>query len=218
MRDTIFGSEEHPTQWTWKWKDDKTQQMEAISLSGTKSNEAMSKLKPLVKELYSKKFDETSKDDEAKKATRAKNAALCKKWCAFLDHYNKMMSLYHKHEDLEDEEIIASHRHGNNMYDIWIDINEGSDLHDVTNYLHCAGCGECTYFLWDLRNLYRYSQQGFEAMMQKIKNYYHHNTNKGGQMGPNAGERVTNEHLLAVFRMCQRHLLWRAAWVWKGVL
>jgi hypothetical protein len=42
------------------------------------------------------------------------------------------------------------------------------------------------YYLIRYRNLYRFSQQGWEALNQKIKRYWHSNTNKGGNVGGNS--------------------------------
>jgi hypothetical protein len=39
----------------------------------------------------------------------------------------------------------------------------------MTNYFHMIGSGHMTYFLWEWHNLYRYLQQGREALNSIIK-------------------------------------------------
>jgi len=55
------------------------------------------------------------------------------------------------------------------------------------------------------RNLYRYSQQGWEAMNDKIKTFYFRRTQRGGHAnGPNAEQ----SHLDALGKYFQRSVLW----------
>ena len=66
------------------------------------------------------------------------------------------------------------------------------------------------------RNLYKFSQQGWEALNQKIKHFYFHNTNHGGSKG-NGGKSadepivVTGDHIKPIMRMLSRYIiiLWR---------
>ena len=38
----------------------------------------------------------------------------------------------------------------------------------ITNYMHLLGAGHVEYFLTKYRNLYRYNQQGWESLNNKI--------------------------------------------------
>jgi hypothetical protein len=49
------------------------------------------------------------------------------------------------------------------------------DTH-ITNYIHIIGSGHLPYFAKKYGNLYRFSQQGWEALNQMIKHYYFNNT------------------------------------------
>jgi hypothetical protein len=87
----------------------------------------------------------------------------------------------------------------------------------MTNYIHIIGSGHLTYFAKKYGNLYRYSQQGWEAMNQLLKHYYFNNTNHGGSYG-NGGKSddgtyscstVCGDHCRPLMRLCQRSLMWK---------
>jgi hypothetical protein len=87
----------------------------------------------------------------------------------------------------------------------------------ITNYIHILGSGHLPYFAKKYGNLYRFSQQGWEALNQMIKHYYFNNTNHGGSLG-NGGKDadgkfknkvVSGDHCLPLMRLCQRTLMWK---------
>jgi hypothetical protein len=72
----------------------------------------------------------------------------------------------------------------------------------MTNYFHFLIAGHFSYYLFRYKNLYKYSQQGWERINGKAKRSYHHNTQKGGGRGGTS-------KLLPIMRMFLRELLWR---------
>jgi hypothetical protein len=96
----------------------------------------------------------------------------------------------------------------------WVDLFQGRHM---TNYIHIIGSGHLTYFAHHYKNLYRFSQQGWESMNQLLKHYYFNNTNHGGSNG-NGGKdsnglysngTISGEHCLPLMRFCQRFLMWK---------
>ena len=73
-----------------------------------------------------------------------------------------------------------------------------------TNYEHSIRCGHLSYYFSQYGNLYKYSQQGFEAMMAKIKCIYHRCTSRGG-----AGAEVRS-HILQICHFLIRSMLWNS--------
>jgi hypothetical protein len=69
------------------------------------------------------------------------------------------------------------------------------------------GAGHLTYYLTKYRNLYKFSQQGWEAMNKKLKYFYFHNTNHGGCGGRKAGA-LSGDHVLPLMRLMQRSIMW----------
>ena len=74
----------------------------------------------------------------------------------------------------------------------------------VTNYIHLLGSGRLMEFLYKYRNLYKYSQQGWEHQYKRAAGIYHKHSQKGGH-------RSTEENrsqILPIFRYCTQ------AWMW----
>jgi hypothetical protein len=86
----------------------------------------------------------------------------------------------------------------------------------MTNYIHIIGSGHLSYFGKKYGNLYRFSQQGWEAMNKLLKHFYFNNTNHGGSYG-NGGKTadgsyscstVSGDHCRPLMRLCQRSIMW----------
>ena len=72
----------------------------------------------------------------------------------------------------------------------------------MTNYFHFMVAGHFSYFLLKHKNLYKYSQQGWERINGKANQLYFHNTQKGGGRGGSS-------KLLPILLTFCRELLWR---------
>ena len=116
-----------------------------------------------------------------------------------------MMTLAKQHDDLTDTRLNQFHIHSRVFMDTWIDLGPNQA---VSNYIHMFGASHMTYFLKRYGNLYRFSQQGWEALNQKLKHFYFHNTNHGGCTG-NTGNMLRGDHVRPLMRMCQRFIMWR---------
>ena len=81
-------------------------------------------------------------------------------------------------------------------------------LPGVTNYLHLIGAGHLLYYLKQYGNLYRLSQQGWEALNKLIKSHYHSKSNHGGCLGTKSGDMVRGKHLLPTANLITRRLCW----------
>ena len=70
------------------------------------------------------------------------------------------------------------------------------------------GSGHLSYYLKAYGNLYHYSQQGWEALNQKIKFIFFHNTQRGGQInGKNGGDK--HKYLLPIAEFLQWEVMWQ---------
>jgi hypothetical protein len=77
-----------------------------------------------------------------------------------------------------DEDIDAFGIQCNILFELWVDLLTG--LEGVTNCIYMIGSGHMTYYLQEWENLYRYSQQGLEALSSLLKNIYFRRTQPGG--------------------------------------
>jgi hypothetical protein len=53
----------------------------------------------------------------------------------------------------------------------------------ITNYIHMLGSGHVRYYLTVHRNLYKFSQQNWESLNEKMKITYFRSTQRGGHYG-----------------------------------
>jgi hypothetical protein len=109
------------------------------------------------------------------------------------------MEMAGQREDFLDEEIDAFGTQCDDFLELWVDL---TGLEGMTNYIHMIGSGHMTYYLREWRNLYRYSQQGWEALSSLLKNIYFRRTQRGGYKG---GGQSRNSKLAPIAKWMQRH-------------
>ena len=79
--------------------------------------------------------------------------------------------------DFTDNDIIVLQRKIDLFYNLWYDLC-GKD--GLTNYIHLLGSGHVVYYLKKHRNLYRFSNQVWERLNNRLKLFYLQNTQRGG--------------------------------------
>jgi hypothetical protein len=63
----------------------------------------------------------------------------------------------------------------------------------VTNYTHSLTSGHIVFFMKEWRNLYRFSNQGWERQNASIRYFYNHRTQSGGSTGKSGGSSSTTK-------------------------
>jgi hypothetical protein len=101
-------------------------------------------------------------------------------WTRANNNYQSAIVLLHKKEDFTNEQVASFQKQANIFFQSWVKLH---GIEGVTNYIHMMGSGHFTEYLYKWKNLYRYSQQGWEAMNALIKTFYYHRTNHGGSTG-----------------------------------
>eukprot|EP00978_Attheya_sp_CCMP212_P007591 scaffold17549_cov35-Attheya_sp.AAC.2 len=86
------------------------------------------------------------------------------------------MEWIRKRENFTDDEIVSFQDTVDEFIELWIGLN---GTQGMINYLHDLAAGHFSYYLRKYRNLYRYSQQGWEAFMGLLKTVDHSKTNFG---------------------------------------
>ena len=121
-------------------------------------------------------------------------------WTTALNNYQIAMVLVRKREDFTNAEISTYQGHADRFFQAWIRLwqKEG-----VTNYLHMIGAGHISDYLYKWRNLYRFSQQGWEAMNSLVKTFFFRRTNHGGGVRGNSKK----SRLIPIARWLQRRLM-----------
>ena len=79
-----------------------------------------------------------------------------------LNIYRIAMVLLRKRDDFANPMIVSYQNHANLFFQVWIRLwqKEG-----ITNYIHMIGSGHILDYLYKWKNLYRFSQQGWEHAM-----------------------------------------------------
>jgi hypothetical protein len=121
-------------------------------------------------------------------------------WSAALNNYRIAMVLLRKRDDLTNPMIVSYQNHADLFFQAWIRLwqKEG-----ITNYIHMIGAGHISDYLYKWKNLYRFSQQGWEAMNSLIKTFFFRRTNHGG----GARGLSKKSRLIPIGRWLQRRLL-----------
>ena len=203
MKTIVLGHEELGKGAQWKFPLKKGgKEVESRSLTGVQSRKCVLGMKTLATLIFAQELDQNSMN---KTSTRRKNEKLLNGWTKLLDTFLEMMDLAKQHDDLSSTDLDKIHILSQAFMASWIDLGPNQA---VSNYIHMFGASHMTYFLKRYGNLYRFSQQGWEALNQKLKHFYFHNTNHGGCTG-NTGNMLRGDHVRPLMRMCQRFIMWR---------
>jgi hypothetical protein len=127
-------------------------------------------------------------------------------WMRLIQDYRDAMKILRKRSDYSDEEIVLFQK---KIYNFFIALVEqsGAGKEGVTNYIHMLGSGHITYYMKTHRNLYKYSQQGWESLNEKFKLAFFNHTQRGGNFGTNVSDQEKS-YLRAIFMFFQREVLW----------
>lgn len=178
---SILGSKEDPCQWMCPYDTNK-KELGPITMDNVRTRRVVDMLDAVV---------DLCMTDIARKSL----------WTCALNHYRISMVLLRKREDFTNEEIATYQSHADKFYQAWIMLwqKEG-----VTNYLHMIGSGHIAEYLYKWRNLYRFSQQGWEAMNSLIKTFFFRRTSHGGGV---KGRHSKKSRLIPIGRWLQRRLI-----------
>jgi len=67
--------------------------------------------------------------------------------------------------------------------------------------------GHIKYYMTTHRNLYKFSQQGWESLNAKVKLTFFNHTQRGGNFGKE-GEESERSYLRAIYMAFQRKVMW----------
>jgi hypothetical protein len=185
--------------------------MEKQSLTGSTAQKVIIHMQALIKVAFCEDMDQDSLDKEL---TRQINQQKQLEWNVMCDNVKVLWNLIEKKTDYTDDEVDKLHIMCNKFMDQWVRLFGPKHM---TNYIHVIGAGHLTFFAAKYRNLYRFSQQGWESLNQLLKHYYFNNTNHGGAAG-NGGKTkdgkyingvISGEHCRPLMQLCQRSIMWK---------
>jgi hypothetical protein len=215
IRTKVLGNEEcgRASQFTFNWSKG-GRSVEKSSFTGPTCDKILMRLKVLATAIFDLSMDEHKEDEDETLKARQENYNILSSWLTIADNLVPMWELIEQHIDFTENQLLKLHKRCNTFMCQWVDLYGHTH---ITNYIHIIGSGHLPYFAKQYGNLYRFSQQGWEALNQMIKHYYFNNTNHGGALG-NGGKNqegkfgnkiISGDHCLPLTRLCQRALMWK---------
>jgi hypothetical protein len=161
-----------------------------VSLSNAKTRLFMDNISELVDYTFSSPED----------------AELKQIWDKMLQDYNEAMKILRKRSEYTDEDIKTFQLKIDSFFTAYVELS-GAGKEGVTNYIHMLGSAHLMYYMKVHRNLYKYSQQGWESLNAKVKLSFFNHTQRGGNYGAGV-EESERSYLRSIFMYFQREILW----------
>jgi len=182
----ILGSVENPSQWECPC-DRSRRELGIICLDNVKTRKVVNGMDAIIELCI-------SADD---------GGGECTKWKNCIAAYRDAMQLLRKKTDLSNDEVKLFQQHVDVFFVNWVSLvsHEG-----VTNYIHMLRAGHIGEYLLHHHNLYKHSQQGWEAFNSLLKTFFFRRTGRGG-----AGNRGTS--MKSKIIPIARWLSWRVLWL-----
>jgi hypothetical protein len=173
-------------------------------LTGMSSQKILLHMKKLAMTAFSEEMDE---DLQNIPLTRQRNETLLLKWKGLCDNLIQLWKVIEKRAEYTSQDIGDLHMMSNQFMDQWMDMLGSKHM---ANHIHIIGSGHLIFFAKKYRNLYRFSQQGWESLNQLLKHYYFNNTNHGGSVGNGGksnGSILSGDHCRPLLKLCKRSLM-----------
>lgn len=179
---TILGTDDDPCHYRIPY-DKETKALAPITMDNNRAREIVSNFSLLL---------DITVVNEPRKAL----------WNIAIESYRRAMKLLRQKEDFTNERIEEVQKLMDLFFQNWVKLH---GLEGVTNYIHMMGAGHLAEYLYKWRNLYRYSQQGWEAMNALIKTFFFRRTNHGGAAGNKGTSKKSR--LVPIARWLQRRMM-----------
>jgi hypothetical protein len=176
----ILGDEDGPAQWTLPMSND-GKNVGIMCLDNTRIRKVIEQFEILV--------DVAVRDD-----------ARMQKYKYCIPEYRNGIELLRQCFEYSDEEIKVYQGHIDNWYQVWMPLHV---LEGCTNFTHLLSSAHIVEYMFKWRNMYRFSQQGWENFNHVFSMVYFRRTIHGGKKHANA----IKSKLVGIGRWLQRRLL-----------
>ncbi len=151
---SILGSDDDPCQWMWPF-DMKRKEIALITLDNVRTRRIVDAMDTLVDFCV----------------TDSERASL---WTRAVNNYRIAMVLLRKRHDFTNTEAAKYQIHADAFFQAWVQLLQKEG---ISKYIHMLGSGHIVVYLYKWKNLFRFSQQGWEAMNSLIKTFVFRRTN-----------------------------------------
>ena len=181
LNNNILGDEDGPAQWVLPMdKDNKS--VGIICLDNNRIRKILNAFETLV-------------------AASITDDSRVVKYNTSVSNYRTGMVILRQRQNYSDEDVKLFQRHMDIWFQIW---NKLHSQEGCTNYTHMLSSGHIAEYKCKWRNMYRFSQQGWEKFNHIFSTVYFRRTNHGGRRHGN----TIKSKLVGIGRWLQRRLLW----------
>jgi hypothetical protein len=120
--------------------------------------------------------------------------------------YRDALIILRQREEYTDQDIETFQAKMDDFFVAYVE-KSGAGKEGITNYIHMLGSAHVKHYMKRHRNLYKFSQQGWESLNEKVKLIFFNHSQRGGNYGSNVGENQRH-YLKTIFMTFQRELLW----------
>jgi hypothetical protein len=179
----IIGDDMGPSQWQCPRGDKDRKELGTITLDNNRTRKVVNEIE-LLTQLCLPNADEKSK------------------WNTAIGHYRRGMKKLRCKEDFTHNMVINFQKEIDAFFQIWVTLH-GDD--GVSNYIHMLASGHVSAYLFHWGNLYRHSQQGWEAFNSLLKTFFFRCTQRGGSINGGKGAKT---RLVPIAKWLQRRIVW----------
>lgn len=185
----ILGTAAHPKQWKVPMNE-AGDAINKVSFSNKKTRLFIDNIFHLVDYIFSSPEDVEPRDI----------------WRKMLQDYRDALLILRQPQEYTDNDIETFQSKIDDFFTAYVETS-GASKEGITNYIHMLGSSHVAYYMKRHRNLYKFSQQGWESLNEKFKLIFFNHSQRGGNYGANVTE---NEryYLKTIFMAFQREILW----------
>ena len=199
MRTEALGTRHNPSQWRFPFAEDDPKVVKRENLTNPRSRKYLHGIEAVINTIFSPANDECDDAD-----TRLENEKARVDWLHVATIYKEVIVPARQEDDFTDDDIDLFHDKCGEFMVAWVNL---AGKENVGNYIHMIGAGHILHYIQKFRNLYKYSNQGWEALNQKIKRVYFNNTNRGGNVG--GWQRLDHGHVEPLWMFLARSTVWK---------
>ncbi len=186
---TCLGTRHRPKQWRLHLGK-KNDTILKVSLSNKKTRKLMDTIGNIIDHIFQHPDD----------------APMQNIWHSMMQKYNSAIRILRKKSEYTNDDIARFQELIDDFFLSYIE-DSGAGKEGVTNYLHMLASGHIKYYMTVHRNLYKFSQQGWESLNAKYKLTFFNHTQRGGNFGKDMAENERS-YLKPIFMAFQREIFW----------
>jgi len=185
----VLGTLQRPKQWKVPLSDS-GDKVNKVSFSNKKTRQFVDNMYVLIDFIFAAQEDAELKDI----------------WYKMVQDYSEALVILRQQNEFTDDDIERFQSKIDDFFSAYVETS-GASKEGITNYIHMLGSAHIKFYMKQHRNLYKFSQQGWESLNEKVKLSFFNHSQRGGNSGAN-GDESERFYLRSIFLSFQRELIW----------